>query len=127
MELSKITKAKLCSSLNIARTTLDAILNGGDTKVSTIEAIANELHVNIGFLFDEELKTDIRQAGRDYVEKGKIEHHGDEYNFPIQGNSESVSETSSNDSDLAKENAELKRKLIAAQERIIELMDKISN
>lgn len=74
-----LTKAKLCSNVNIARTTLDAILNGGDVKLSTIEAIAKELHLTVGFLLDEET-IEIRNAGRDYVERGNIEHKGAEYN-----------------------------------------------
>ncbi|MCM1142869.1 MAG: helix-turn-helix domain-containing protein [Muribaculum sp.] len=110
---ANISKENLCSRIHIEQTTLDAILNGGDAKVSTIEAIAQELHINIGFLFDEEERIEIREAGRDYVEKGKIEHNGTEYNAPV----------SSRITDLEKENAELKRKLIAAQERIIGLID----
>ncbi len=48
------SKAKLCSKIGIARTTLDAILNGSDAKISTIESIARALNVNICYLFDEE-------------------------------------------------------------------------
>lgn len=113
MAEGKITKTKLCSATGIARTTLDAILNGSDAKISTIEAISKVLKIKIGFLFDEEIDVDVRQAGRDYVEKGKIEHNGTEYNGPV-----SVS-----DSDLAAENAELKRELIEAQRKIIKLME----
>lgn len=78
MNERNFTKVKLCNATGIARTTLDAILNGSDAKISTIEAIATELHLHIGYLFDEEIE--VRQAGRDYVEKGKIEHKGPEYN-----------------------------------------------
>lgn len=116
IESTKISKARLCSQLHIARSTLDAILNGGDAKISTIEAIANALNVKIGFLFDEEEKIQIREAGRDYVEKGKIEHHGTENNI-----SESYSTSIS---DLEKENAELKNQLIEAQATIIDLLKK---
>lgn len=77
MSDGKITKTKLCAYTGIARTTLDAILSGSDAKISTIEAISKALNVKIGFLFDEEIE--IRTAGRDYVEKGKIEHKGTEY------------------------------------------------
>ncbi len=108
-----ITKTKLCSATGIARTTLDAILNGSDAKISTIEAISKALNIKIGFLFDEEIDVEVRQAGRDYVEKGKIEHKGTEYNGPVPDE----------DSDLAAENAELKRKLIEAQDKIIKLME----
>lgn len=108
-----MSRANLCSRIHIEQDTLDSILDGGDAKVSTIEAIANELHINIGFLFDEEESFEIRNACRDYVEKGKIEHSGTEYNAPV----------TMTQSDLEKENSELKCKLIAAQERIIQLID----
>lgn len=49
-----ITKVKLCSSTGIARTTLDAILNGSDARISTVEAIAAAVGVPISYLFDEE-------------------------------------------------------------------------
>lgn len=49
----RFTKVKLCSEVGIARTTLDAILNGGDTQVSTLEAIAKALDVPVGYLFDD--------------------------------------------------------------------------
>lgn len=51
----KLTKAQLCTKAKIGRPTLDAILNGSDAKVSTIEAIASVLCVRIGYLFDEEV------------------------------------------------------------------------
>lgn len=53
MKKANISKVSLCESINIARTTFDAILNGGDTHVSTLEAIASVLKVPIGYLFDE--------------------------------------------------------------------------
>lgn len=79
MSSKKISKTKLCATTGIARTTLDAILNGSDAKISTIESLSKALNLRIGFLFDEEI-TEIREAGRDYVEKGKIEHYGAENN-----------------------------------------------
>lgn len=50
---SKITKDKLCKEAKIGRPTLDAILKGGDTKISTIEALAQALHVHAWELFDD--------------------------------------------------------------------------
>ncbi len=54
----------------------------------------------------------VKTAGRDYVEKGNISHSGTEYNGQFEGTN-----------DLVYENAELKRKLIEAQEKIIKLME----
>lgn len=106
----RINKVKLCAATGIARTTLDAILNGADAKISTIEAIASELHVHIGYLFDEEVE--VRAAGRDFVERGKIEHNGTEYNGT----------TNSLETDLRDQIAQLKSQ-IADKERIIKLLE----
>lgn len=114
MSDGKITKAKLCSSTGIARTTLDAILNGSDAKMSTIESISKVLNVKIGFLFDEEVE--VRAAGRDYVEKGKIEHKGPEY---IGNNNSSI------ESDLREQIAQLKSQL-ADKDKIIALYERNS-
>lgn len=54
----------------------------------------------------------VKTAGRDYVEKGNISHSGTEYNGQVE-----------RASDLVNENAELKRKLIEAQDKIIKLME----
>lgn len=75
----EITKAKVIKATGISRPALDAILQGNDFKVSNLEKIANALNVKVGYFFDEEV-TEIREAGRDYVEKGKIEHYGAENN-----------------------------------------------
>lgn len=107
-----ISKSTLCTKTGIARTTLNAILNGSDAKISTIESISKVLNVKIGFLFDEEIDLDIRQAGRDFVEKGKIEHNGSEY-----------SGAGSVEADLRDQIAQLKSQL-ADKDRIIKLMEK---
>lgn len=107
----KITKASIIKKTGISRPALDSILDGNDFKVSNLEKIASALCVSVGYFFDEEV-TQVREAGRDYVEKGKIEHKGSEYNGPVTV-----------DDGLAAENAELKRKLIEAQDKIIKLME----
>ena len=53
MAAAKINKAQLCTKTGIARTTLDAILNGSDARISTIEAIARVLEVPISEFFDD--------------------------------------------------------------------------
>lgn len=67
MTRAKTTKSKLCAKINIARSTLDSILNGGDARISTVEAIASALNVPLITFFDED-SSDSRQAGRDYIE-----------------------------------------------------------
>lgn len=110
IEGSKFTKTEIASKCGIDRKTIENVLAGRDPKVSTIISLATILGVRISYLFDEE--TEIRTAGRDYVERGRIEHNGTEHN-----------ETNLIDTSLAAENAELKRKLIEAQEKIIKLME----
>lgn len=107
---SKFTKTEIASKCGIDRKTIENVLAGRDPKVSTIISLATILGLKISYLFDEE--TEIRTAGRDYVERGKIEHNATEFN-----------EIKPIDNDLAAENAELKRKLIEAQEKIIKLME----
>ena len=108
---NKINKTKLCARTGIARTTLDAILNGSDARISTIETLSKELNIKIGFLFDEEIEVEIRKAGRDYVERGKIEHKGPEYNG-----------SSFSEAVLLDKIASLKSQL-ADKEKIIKLME----
>lgn len=63
MESNKISKVKLCQITGMARTTLDAILNGSDAKVSTIEAIAKCLGVQVGELFEPSISNAAKTAG----------------------------------------------------------------
>lgn len=107
----KFTKAKVIKATGISRPALDSILAGNDFKVSNLEKLARALNVKIGFLFDEEIEVEVRKAGRDYVERGKIEHKGPEYNG--SGYSEAV---------LLEQIASLKSQL-ADKEKIIKLME----
>ncbi len=111
IEGSKYSKMEIASKCGIDRKTIENVLAGRDPKLSTVVSLASILGLKISYLFDEEIE--VRQAGRDYVEDGKIEHKGTEYNGPV----------SIADSDLAAENAELKRELIEAQRKIIKLME----
>lgn len=112
IEGSKFTKVEIASKCGIDRKTIENVLAGRDPKLSTVVSLASILGLKISYLFDEEV--DIRQAGRDYVERGKIEHQGTEYNGAV---------TVGGEGDLARENAELRRKLIEAQDKIIKLME----
>lgn len=107
----KFTKAKVIKATGISRPALDSILAGNDFKVSNLEKLARALNVKIGFLFDEEIEVEVRKAGRDYVERGKIEHNGPEYNGSSY--SEAV---------LLEQIASLKSQL-ADKEKIIKLME----
>lgn len=118
IEGSKFSKSEIASKCGIDRKTIENVLAGRDPKVSTIISLASILGLRISYLFDEEI--DVRSAGRDYVEKGKIEHSGTEYNAPVALQN---AELEQKNSKLESENAELNRKLIAAQERIIKLME----
>ena len=52
LEESKITKRELASRAKISRVTLDALLRGADTKISTLEQVAAVLGVKVSELFD---------------------------------------------------------------------------
>ena len=106
-----ITKAEILRRTGWSRPTLDAILCGKDFRVSNLEKLANVLNLKVGYFFDEEV-TEIRQAGRDYVEDGKIEHKGTEYNGPVTVADEA----------LRAENERLKEELLEAKQEIIDLL-----
>ena len=52
LEESKITKRELASRAKISRVTLDALLQGADTKISTLEQVAGVLGVKVSELFE---------------------------------------------------------------------------
>lgn len=106
----KITKASIIKKTGISRPALDSILSGNDFKVSNLEKIAVALRVPVGFFFDEN-DVEIREAGRDYVENGNIEHRGTEYNG-----------STSIEQDLRAQIAQLKSQL-EDKERIIKLLE----
>lgn len=104
-------KADLLRKTGITRPTLESILNGGDFKVSNLEKISDALNVKVGYFFDEEVGIEVRSAGRDYVEKGKIEHKGPEY------------VGTASEADLREQIAQLKSQL-ADKDKIIALYEK---
>lgn len=105
---SGISKREIAKRTKLSRVTIDGLLNGKDSKISTLEAVAQVLGINPGKFFDDTpLVVERREAGRDYVEKGKIEHHGPEYN--------------GTDATLAQEVQHLKERL-ADKEEIIKLL-----
>lgn len=111
-EKKNLPLTELASLVGISEQQIHLMVKKNSTKIETLEKIAKVLDVKVGYFFDEE-QTDVRSAGRDYVEKGKIEHHGTEYNAPV----------TYSQCELEKENAELKQKLIDAQDRIIKLLE----
>ena len=48
-----VTKAQLITNSGLTRVTIDKILKGGEVNVSTLEALAKGLGVNVGFFFDD--------------------------------------------------------------------------
>lgn len=112
----KTTKAMIVKATGISRPALDAILGGNDFKVSNLEKIARALNVRVGYFFDDD-SIDIREAGRDYLEKGKIVHNGAENN----GNGTLVV----GDAILAERVKSLEVLLTEKDERISELKERI--
>lgn len=106
--------AEIARLINVTPQALNQTLTASDIKTGFIEKLSSSLEIPISMFFEEEQKlVEIRNAGRDYVERGKIEHHGTEYN----GNATTCT------TNLENENAELRKKLIEAQEKIIKLME----
>ena len=107
----RFRKADIIASSGISKGTLENVLKGLDPKVSTLQAIATAIGVSITYFFDEGGEIEVRNAGRDYVERGKIEHRGTEYNG-----------SGTVESDLREQIAQLKSQL-EDKERIIKLME----
>lgn len=74
IEESPLRKADIISQSGVSKGTLDNVLKGIDAKISTIEAIAKVLGVSPAIFFEED-KVEIRQAGRDYSERGQINNY----------------------------------------------------
>ena len=70
--------AKVARRLSMTPQNLDGILKTKDIKTGLIEKLSREYSKPVSYFFQESVE--IREAGRDYVERGKIEHKGPEYN-----------------------------------------------
>lgn len=113
---AKGARSELIRKAGISRPTLDAILSGGDFKVTTLEKIANAFNLPIGYFFDEELGTNIRTAGRDY-----LEHHDEVFgNKNTQYNDKRISSTETEN--LLRKQVEVLEAHLKDKEEIIQLL-----
>lgn len=67
VEESNLGKVRISEMAKISRTTLDNVLNGADTKVSTIESLAKVLGVSVSIFFSD-----------DFVDRVKINSYEEE-------------------------------------------------
>lgn len=111
VEARKLRDVDILKKCGFTRPTLAKIRNEGNITVETLAALANGLGVRVGYFFDEEVGIEVRSAGRDYVEKGKIEHKGPEY------------VGTASEADLREQIAQLKSQL-ADKDKIIALYEK---
>ena len=110
-ESKNIPITQLAQAVGVSEQQIHLMVRKNSTKIETLEKIARVLNVSVSVFFDEDT-TEIRQAGRDYVEDGKIEHKGTEYNGPVTIADEA----------LRAENERLKEELLEARKEIIDLM-----
>lgn len=110
-ESKNIPITQLAQAVGVSEQQIHLMVRKNSTKIETLEKIARVLNVSVSVFFDEEV-TEIRQAGRDYVEDGKIEHKGTEYNGPVTVADEA----------LRAENERLKEELLEAKQEIIDLL-----
>lgn len=113
-ESKNIPITQLAQAVGVSEQQIHLMVRKNSTKIETLEKIARVLNVSVSVFFDEDT-TEIRQAGRDYVEDGKIEHKGTEYNGPVTIADEA----------LRAENERLKEELLEARKEIINLMTMI--
>ncbi len=110
-ESKNIPITQLAQAVGVSEQQIHLMVRKNSTKIETLEKIARVLNVSVSVFFDEDT-TEIRQAGRDYVEDGKIEHKGTEYNGPVTVADEA----------LRAENERLKEELLEAKQEIIDLL-----
>ena len=61
----KLKDCDILKACGFTRPTLNKIKSGGNINVDTLLALARGLNVKVGYFFDEEDITQIREAGRD--------------------------------------------------------------
>lgn len=110
IENTAISKVQLAEKCGISRVTLDSVLKGKEIGLHKFLKIVNELGYKVGYFFDEEESTGISQTT-----------YGD---FSPAAGSGDISISMGADPELAAENADLRRRLIDAQEKIIKLMER---
>lgn len=102
----------LAEAIGMTEQNLHRCVRTNKIQAQDLEKIAGKLNVSIMEFFDEG-NGGMRTAGRDYVEKGRIIHHGPE----------NTSHDAKEIETLRKENENLRRSLIDAQAKIIHLME----
>lgn len=110
----KMSIRDLAEKVGLKENQIHVMCRTNSTKIDTLEKIAYALGVPVAYFFDEEIieeKVEVRKAGRDYVEKGKIEHRGAEHNETNAGQ------------DYRDEIIAQLRSQLADKERIIKLME----
>ena len=113
-ESKRLEVKELAQSAHMSEQNLHRCIRLNKIQAENLETIARLLNVSVVEFFDEDVSFKaIKQVGRDYLERGDS-HNGPEYHGPV----------TAADADLKAEVEELRQKLIKAQERIIELMDK---
>ncbi len=106
----RLTKTEFGKRIGVPQQNINRIYEKGSIDTERLEVICKALDFNFFELYCS--RTEIRQAGRDYVEGGKIEHKGTEYNGPVTIADEA----------LRAENERLKEELLEARKEIIDLM-----
>ena len=109
-EQRRIPFKALASTIGMSEGNLHRCVRENKIQANDLEKIAIALRIPVGFFFDEN-DVEIREAGRDYVENGNIEHRGTEYNG-----------SASIEQDLRAQIAQLKSQL-EDKERIIKLLE----
>ena len=108
IEGSKFSKTELALKCGIDRKTIENVLAGRDPKLSTVISLASMLGVKISYLFDEEGDEKPTVSATDHSQAAGRDLHV---------------ATSARESDLEKENSDLRQQLIEAQSKIIRLME----
>lgn len=108
---SGLTQREFGARIGMHQQNVCRVFNNDSIDTKRLALISRALKFNFFSLYCDEEVTEVRQAGRDYVERGKITHSGTEY-----------AASSATESDLREQIAQLKSQL-ADKERIIQLLE----
>lgn len=116
----KLSKVDLCERARISRTALDAILKGGDVRISTLESIAEALGVGIEYFFNDEIiNNQFNNYGKGGIQASKI----DSINYNEEENKKTALQSKSTD-ELIAQIMTLQKELLEARDEIINLLKK---
>lgn len=134
-DASGMTQSEFGAKIGVLRQNVSRIFSASGVDTKRLVAISEALNFNFFSLFCDASKTNIREAGRDFVEQGDIYHNGSEICSPLSSlvpsRSTAVPENCSEEAKHIIEKQEVKIELMQSiidskEDQISTLKDQIS-